>query len=48
MKKAGARGADVLVLDLEDGVHPDAKPEARSSGSRRRYRRVTGVTPRSS
>ena len=30
MKKAGARGADVLVLDLEDGVHPDAKPEARA------------------
>ncbi len=29
MSKAGARGADVLVLDLEDGVHPDSKASAR-------------------
>lgn len=29
MEKAGSRGADVLVLDLEDGVHPDQKEEAR-------------------
>ncbi len=29
MSKAGARGADVLVLDLEDGVHPDSKALAR-------------------
>jgi len=29
MEKAGSRGADVLVLDLEDGVHPDQKPQAR-------------------
>lgn len=29
MAKAGSRGADVLVLDLEDGVHPDFKPTAR-------------------
>jgi citrate lyase subunit beta/citryl-CoA lyase len=29
MEKAGSRGADVLVLDLEDGVHPDAKDAAR-------------------
>lgn len=29
MAKAGARGADVLVLDLEDGVHPDLKVTAR-------------------
>lgn len=29
MEKAERRGADVLVLDLEDGVHPDAKSEAR-------------------
>jgi citrate lyase subunit beta / citryl-CoA lyase len=29
MEKAGSRGADVLVLDLEDGVHPDRKGEAR-------------------
>jgi citrate lyase subunit beta/citryl-CoA lyase len=29
MEKAGTRGADVLVLDLEDGVHPDYKEEAR-------------------
>jgi len=29
MAKAGSRGADVLVLDLEDGVHPDLKGTAR-------------------
>jgi len=29
MAKAGRRGADVLVLDLEDGLHPDAKETAR-------------------
>jgi citrate lyase subunit beta/citryl-CoA lyase len=29
MEKAGSRGADVLVLDLEDGVHPDQKDQAR-------------------
>lgn len=29
MAKAGTRGADVLVLDLEDGVHPDEKVSAR-------------------
>lgn len=29
VRKAGSRGADVLVLDLEDGVHPDAKEAAR-------------------
>ncbi len=29
MAKAGSRGADVLVLDLEDGVHPDLKSAAR-------------------
>ncbi|MGH9319470.1 MAG: HpcH/HpaI aldolase/citrate lyase family protein [Vicinamibacteria bacterium] len=29
LEKAGSRGADVLVLDLEDGVHPDQKPMAR-------------------
>jgi citrate lyase subunit beta/citryl-CoA lyase len=39
IEKAGSRGADVLVLDLEDGVHPDRKDEARSivQGA---YRRV--------
>jgi citrate lyase subunit beta/citryl-CoA lyase len=26
---AGSRGADVLILDLEDGVHPDVKESAR-------------------
>jgi citrate lyase beta subunit len=30
LRKAGGRGADVLILDLEDGVHPDAKDEARA------------------
>lgn len=39
MEKAGRRGADVLVLDLEDGVHPDRKDEARSI-VRDSYRRV--------
>jgi citrate lyase subunit beta / citryl-CoA lyase len=29
MEKAGSRGADVLVLDLEDGVHPGHKDDAR-------------------
>jgi citrate lyase beta subunit len=29
MAKAGSRGADVVVLDLEDGVHPDSKSRAR-------------------
>jgi citrate lyase subunit beta/citryl-CoA lyase len=39
MEKAGSRGADVLVLDLEDGVHPDHKDEARSM-VREAYRRI--------
>src|SRR3990172_13409470 len=30
MKKEGSGGADVLVLDLEDGVHPDQKDQARA------------------
>lgn len=30
MRKAGARGADVIVFDLEDGVLPDAKEAARA------------------
>lgn len=29
LAKAGARGADVLVVDLEDALHPAAKPAAR-------------------
>jgi citrate lyase subunit beta/citryl-CoA lyase len=29
VRKAGARGADVVIVDLEDGVHPDAKATAR-------------------
>lgn len=31
MKKAPSLGADTLVFDLEDGVAPSAKPEARRS-----------------
>jgi citrate lyase subunit beta / citryl-CoA lyase len=27
--KAEASGADIIILDLEDAVHPDARPEAR-------------------
>ena len=38
MAKAGSRGADVLVLDLEDGVHPEQKEEARAA-VRSAYRR---------
>lgn len=29
LHKAGSRGADVLILDLEDGVHPDVKADGR-------------------
>jgi len=29
MAKAAASGADVIVFDLEDAVHPDSKPAAR-------------------
>jgi citrate lyase beta subunit len=29
VRKAGGRGADVLILDLEDGVVPEAKDQAR-------------------
>ncbi len=29
LKKAGETGADALILDLEDAVAPDARPEAR-------------------
>ncbi len=34
IRKAGRRGADVLILDLEDGVHPDAKDHAREQVAR--------------
>jgi citrate lyase subunit beta/citryl-CoA lyase len=30
LRKAGSRGADALIVDLEDGVLPDAKAEARA------------------
>lgn len=39
MDKAGSRGADVLVLDLEDGVHPEQKEAARAN-LRAAYRSV--------
>ena len=29
MAKANASGADVVIFDLEDAVHPDSKPAAR-------------------
>ena len=32
--KAGSRGADVLIVDLEDGVLPKAKDEARARAAR--------------
>lgn len=31
LRKAGRRGADVLVVDLEDGLHPEAKDRARAA-----------------
>jgi citrate lyase beta subunit len=33
--KAGTRGADVLILDLEDGVRPEARDDARAEAERR-------------
>lgn len=50
--KATASPADVIILDLEDAVHPDAKPEARkvvvealttASTGPRRYVRVNSL-----
>jgi citrate lyase subunit beta/citryl-CoA lyase len=50
--KAAASAADVIILDLEDAVHPDAKPEARkvvvealatASAGCRRYVRVNSL-----
>ena len=50
--KASAGAADVLILDLEDAVHPDAKPEARkvvvdalagASTGTRRYVRINSL-----
>jgi citrate lyase beta subunit len=34
LAKAGGRRADVLILDLEDGVHPEAKDAARERAAR--------------
>jgi len=34
LRKAGSRGADVLIVDLEDGVLPEAKDEARARAER--------------
>ncbi len=34
VRKAGARGADVIILDLEDGVVPEAKDQAREDAER--------------
>lgn len=31
LEKAGSRGADVVILDLEDGVHPSSKERAREA-----------------
>lgn len=33
VSKAGSRGADVVILDLEDGVHPDLKDRAREQAA---------------
>src|SRR5262245_572731 len=30
LRKASGRGADVLVIDLEDALHPSAKADARA------------------
>jgi citrate lyase subunit beta/citryl-CoA lyase len=34
LRKAGARGADALIVDLEDGVLPEAKEDARERAER--------------
>jgi len=34
LSKAGSRGADALIVDLEDGVLPDAKSDARARAER--------------
>ena len=34
LRKAGSRGADVLIVDLEDGVLPEAKDAARARAER--------------
>jgi citrate lyase subunit beta/citryl-CoA lyase len=34
LRKAGARGADAVIVDLEDGVLPEAKDEARARAER--------------
>ncbi len=34
LRKAGSRGADLLIVDLEDGVLPEAKAEARAQAER--------------
>jgi citrate lyase subunit beta/citryl-CoA lyase len=53
MAKAATSGADVIILDLEDAVHPDSKPAARKlvaealanrpSGGPQRYVRVNAL-----
>jgi len=34
LRKAGSRGADAIIVDLEDGVLPEAKDEARARAER--------------
>jgi citrate lyase beta subunit len=34
LRKAGSRGADAVIVDLEDGVLPDAKEDARARAER--------------
>jgi len=34
LRKAGSRGADALIVDLEDGVRPEAKAAARAQAER--------------
>jgi citrate lyase subunit beta/citryl-CoA lyase len=52
MQKAATSGADVVIFDLEDAVHPEAKVQARllvaeileaSAGSPKRYVRVNAL-----
>src|SRR5512145_2318668 len=52
LEKAGTRGADVLIFDLEDGVLPEAKETAREKvrripkldcGRAERFVRVNGT-----
>ncbi len=45
MAKAAASGADVIIFDLEDAVHPDSKPAARQLVAEALADRAGGARP---